>query len=115
MQELQVAILSDNIDFLYSIIQDLKSFSRRRIVASANDLLPHAKNEKLSWKDSKWSADYSGLDLCSSTYFIEPLSWINSITQSESGKITCPKCKAKLGSYNWVMGKQSVAFWSSSE
>ncbi|KAK7580511.1 hypothetical protein V9T40_001140 [Parthenolecanium corni] len=78
----------------------------RRIVAAANDLLPHTKNEKLSWKDNKWSADYSGLDLCSSTYFIEPLTWINSITQSESGKITCPKCKAKLGSYNWVMGSQ---------
>lgn len=76
----------------------------RRVVASLDNLLPHVRNEKLSWKDSKWSSDYSNLDLCSQSYFIEPLVWINSITHSESGKILCPKCKAKLGSYNWVMG-----------
>lgn len=39
------------------------------------------------------------------TYFIEPLSWINAVNQSESGKIKCPKCNVKLGSYNWVMGE----------
>ncbi|XP_065200408.1 dual specificity protein phosphatase MPK-4-like [Planococcus citri] len=78
----------------------------RRVLASADNLLPHVKNEKLSWKDDKWSSDYSQLDLCVQTYFIEPLIWIDSINHSESGKILCPKCKAKLGSYNWVMGSQ---------
>lgn len=82
----------------------------RRVLASADNLLPHVKNEKLSWKDNKWSSDYSQLNLCTQTYFIEPLMWIDSITHSENGKILCPKCKAKLGSYNWVMGKFLVIF-----
>ena len=75
------------------------------MVASINNLLPHVRNEKLSWKDNKWSSDYDSLDLCWQTYFIEPLIWIESVLNSECGKIMCPKCKAKLGSFNWVMGR----------
>lgn len=74
-------------------------------MASENNVLPHVKKEKLSWKDDKWSSDYNTLDLCRQMYFIEPLDWIESVLTSESGKIHCPKCKAKLGSFNWVMGK----------
>lgn len=77
----------------------------RRVVSTADNLLPHVRNEKLSWKDNKWSSDYSALDLCQQTLFIEPLKWIDSVLQSESGKILCPKCRAKLGSFNWIMGR----------
>jgi dual specificity phosphatase 12 len=36
-------------------------------------------------------------------YFIEAMEWITSRTQEElDGKITCPKCAAKLGNYNWA-------------
>lgn len=78
----------------------------RRVVASVGNLLPHLKNEKLSWKDSRWSSNYTMLNLCTETLFIEPLKWIDSVLQSESGKILCPKCRAKLGSFNWIMGSQ---------
>lgn len=77
----------------------------RRIVALQSNILPHYANEKLSWKDSKWSSDFSSLQLCLDTIFVEPMSWM-SVCQSESGKINCPKCQSKLGSYSWTMGCQ---------
>jgi len=77
----------------------------RRILALQSNLLPHYINEKLSWKDSKLSSDYSGFQLCSDTIFVEPMTWM-SVSQSESGKINCPKCQSKLGSYSWTMGCQ---------
>lgn len=81
-------------------------FCFRRIVALQSNVLPHNINEKLSWKDSKWSsADYSSSQLCSDTIFVEPMSWML-VNQSESGKINCPKCRSKLGSYSWTMGCQ---------
>ncbi|XP_050536924.1 dual specificity protein phosphatase MPK-4-like isoform X2 [Daktulosphaira vitifoliae] len=77
----------------------------RRILALQSNLLPHFANEKLSWKDSKLSTNFLESQLCSSTYFVEPLSWM-SVTQSANGKINCPKCHSKLGSYSWTMGCQ---------
>ncbi|XP_015364696.1 PREDICTED: dual specificity protein phosphatase 12-like [Diuraphis noxia] len=77
----------------------------RRILALQSNLLPHYINEKLSWKDSKLSSDYAGSQQCSDTIFIEPMTWM-SVSQSESGKINCPKCQSKLGSYSWTMGCQ---------
>jgi dual specificity phosphatase 12 len=68
-------------------------------------VLPHIINEKLSWKDSKWSSNYSDFQLCSETIFVEPMSWM-SVNHSENGKINCPKCCSKLGSYSWTMGCQ---------
>jgi len=77
----------------------------RRIVASASNILPHVKGEKASWKDPKWSADLSGLNLCSDMYFMEPVAWIPSVSQSQDGKIICPKCNCKLGSFSWIQEK----------
>lgn len=80
-------------------------FAFRRIVASASNLLPHVPKEKPTWTDKKWSTqDRSTMTLCSETYFVEPLAWMPSITQSLQGKIHCPKCKSKLGSFSWIMG-----------
>ncbi|KAK9890501.1 hypothetical protein WA026_010580 [Henosepilachna vigintioctopunctata] len=61
----------------------------RRIVAAESNLLTHKdKNE-----------------ICKKTYFIEPLQWMN-IAQTDQGKLYCPKCQNKLGSFSWVMGCQ---------
>lgn len=80
-------------------------FVFRRIVALQSNVLPHYTNVKLSWKDSKFSSEYPNPQLCSETLFVEPMSWM-SVSQSESGKINCPKCRSKLGSYSWTMGCQ---------
>lgn len=83
----------------------------RRIVASISNILPHSPSEKPSWKNVKWSGDLSNVDQCSQIHFIEPLNWIENVSHAEEGKINCPKCKSKLGSFSWIMGKPfSVPF-----
>lgn len=78
----------------------------RRIVASANNLLPHIPREKPSWKDGKWLNKINEQPACSQTYFVEPMVWMKSVMQSEEGKLHCPKCNSKLGSFSWIMGCQ---------
>ncbi|XP_069696399.1 dual specificity protein phosphatase MPK-4 [Periplaneta americana] len=79
----------------------------RRIVASASNVLPHVPKEKQTWTDKKWSTgDRETMVLCSETFFVEPLAWMPSITQSLQGKLHCPNCKSKLGSFSWIMGCQ---------
>ncbi|CAG8795916.1 28871_t:CDS:2 [Dentiscutata erythropus] len=65
---------------------------------------------------------YNSKPLCSS-YFVEPLDWIfsednqndkeeNDKEENElDGKIKCPKCKAKLGNYNWAGMQCSCGTW----
>ncbi|KAF5275669.1 hypothetical protein FQA39_LY06781 [Lamprigera yunnana] len=64
----------------------------RRIVAAESNLILHQ------------DAQSTVKRYCTKTYFIEPLSWMNNITQSTQGKLHCPKCKTKLGSFSWIMG-----------
>ncbi|XP_067009394.2 dual specificity protein phosphatase MPK-4 [Anabrus simplex] len=79
----------------------------RRILASASNLLPHVKKEKPSWVDDKWTKeDHSTLALCSETYFVEPIVWMTCVTNNLQGKLHCPKCNSKLGSFSWIMGCQ---------
>lgn len=61
----------------------------RRVVAAESNLIVHQdKNET-----------------CRKAIFVEPLSWMNCI-QNIEGKLLCPKCNAKLGSFSWVTGCQ---------
>jgi len=50
-----------------------------------------------------------------SGYFVQPLPWMQPITDrgEPSGKITCPnkKCGAKLGNFNWAGMKCSCKEW----
>ncbi|XP_012266464.2 dual specificity protein phosphatase MPK-4-like isoform X2 [Athalia rosae] len=98
----------------------------RRIVASASNILPHLPREKQIWrhisskrdrgakanKTLKKTAEPSenieptGIELCTKTYFLEPLAWMPDITHSVEGKLNCPKCSTKLGSFSWVAGCQ---------
>lgn len=61
----------------------------RRVVAAESNLILH--------KDKA--------EICRKAFFIEPLSWMD-CTQNIEGKLLCPKCYGKLGSYSWVMGCQ---------
>lgn len=64
----------------------------RRIVASTSNLLTHYDRKTNS--------------ICQQTYFIEPLAWMHDITHTTQGKLHCPKCQIKLGSFSWIMGSQ---------
>lgn len=61
----------------------------RRILALESNLLLHQTN---------------GVT-CKETYFVEPLAWMD-VVQHKEGKLMCPKCNSKLGSFSWVMGCQ---------
>lgn len=100
----------------------------RRIVASASNILPHSPKEKQVWrhvsskrydkgvklgKSSKKTNDVdeinepkSSTELCTKIYFVEPLAWMPDITHNVEGKLNCPKCATKLGSFSWIAGSQ---------
>lgn len=44
--------------------------------------------------------------LCNQIYFVEPLAWMKTVAHSEQGRLNCPKCDSKLGSFSWIMGCQ---------
>lgn len=61
----------------------------RRVLASESNLIVHQDK---------------GVN-CTKTYFIEPMAWMH-VTLVTNGKLHCPKCSAKLGSFSWIMGCQ---------
>ncbi|KAG0216483.1 protein-tyrosine phosphatase-like protein [Mortierella sp. GBAus27b] len=44
------------------------------------------------------------------SYFIEPIQWIKGLEDLE-GKISCPKCDSKLGTFNWSGDQCSCGYW----
>lgn len=68
----------------------------RRVLATEFNLITH--------KDK--TVNVASSPICTKTYFLEPLSWMSNITQTTQGKLHCPKCKNKLGSFSWTMGCQ---------
>ncbi|XP_076654009.1 dual specificity protein phosphatase MPK-4 isoform X1 [Halictus rubicundus] len=96
----------------------------RRIVASASNILPHVPKEKQIWrhistkrtsKQSKAMPEPSELmkkdeqqpvEFCTKILFIEPMAWMPDITHNVEGKLSCPKCSTKLGSFSWIAGSQ---------
>lgn len=58
-------------------------------------------------KENSLSSDRSSdveIDYCKDVYFIEPLAWMDGILRQTNGKLHCPKCQSKLGSFSWTMG-----------
>ncbi|CAG9854747.1 unnamed protein product [Phyllotreta striolata] len=47
----------------------------------------------------------NGAENCKEIYFVEPIAWMN-VTQTVEGKLKCPKCSSKLGSFSWNSGCQ---------
>lgn len=106
----------------------------RRIVANVSHILPHKPKEKQIWRhvstkrnsvdrlqvpklntfqkteekkrDINKEDQGNNVEFCKKTYFVEPLAWMPGITQSLEGKLNCPKCNSKLGSFSWVSGCQ---------
>lgn len=101
----------------------------RRIVANASNILPHKPKEKQIWrhvtikyndktpnqskisqKPQETGKQVEPIEInsepCKKTYFIEPLAWMPDILHKVDGKLNCPKCTSKLGSFSWVAGCQ---------
>lgn len=91
----------------------------RRIVASASNILPHLPGERQIWRHISAKKDFESCDkllqkrepqvldkFCDKIYFVEPLAWMPDITHAVEGKLNCPKCNTKLGSFSWIAGIQ---------
>ncbi|CEG75144.1 dual specificity phosphatase 12 [Rhizopus azygosporus] len=46
-----------------------------------------------------------------SSYFIEPMQWMEGFVEDVQGRIDCPKCRCKIGNYNWSGDQCSCGRW----
>lgn len=61
---------------------------------------------KTSLSDKSLSEKEREPPICTKTYFVEPLAWMKDVLKDAQGKLFCPKCQSKLGSFNWVMASR---------
>ncbi|XP_012175943.1 dual specificity protein phosphatase MPK-4 isoform X2 [Bombus terrestris] len=90
----------------------------RRIIASASNILPHMPNERQIWRhistrktsrellEPLQKREQQPTEFCTKILFVEPLAWMPDITHNVEGKLNCPKCNTKLGSFSWIAGSQ---------
>ncbi|KAM7350202.1 dual specificity protein phosphatase MPK-4 [Cochliomyia hominivorax] len=43
---------------------------------------------------------------CQSILFVEPIAWMQHISNNTQGRLNCPKCEQKVGNYSWINGCQ---------
>lgn len=79
-------------------------FSRSSVI-SLGSIIHHCPGEMPLWTDAKWSDEVAKLSFCDKGIFTFPISWMSDTTTSLHGKLLCPKCQAKLGSFNWCQGQ----------
>lgn len=91
---------SDNIMVDVSVGQGKDGFSWRK---RAKDAL-HAQTST-SCGHTLYGEAISG------SIFVEPLRWMDGITDNTQGKIYCPSCSARLGSYNWAGMQNEASEW----
>ncbi|XP_055609197.1 dual specificity protein phosphatase MPK-4 [Uranotaenia lowii] len=68
---------------------------------SVPNLAEQLRRSSIGSDQSNRSSEKDGL--CRQIYFTEPLAWMTDIFHNTQGRLYCPKCTAKLGSFNWVM------------
>jgi dual specificity phosphatase 12 len=93
----------------------------RYYLFNATNRIKHLKSyEKYDTNDWYSKLDYfkklnSGNNLnnsvCTKEIFIEPVSWLVDKISDIEGKINCPKCDSKIGSFNWYGQKCSCHTW----
>ncbi|XP_053601995.1 dual specificity protein phosphatase MPK-4-like isoform X2 [Plodia interpunctella] len=81
----------------------------RRIVAGHTNLIPHLPKEVLDGYSETNLVDghitvRDCPSACTLMWFVEPMAWMRGVQHELHGKLHCPKCQNKIGSFNWVMG-----------
>lgn len=84
---------------------DFKCKQCRIKLFSTCNVLPHFEGQPVYWDDLRW-LKYPNLDsndkkLCTAGLYVEPLGWMIQAFKAPQGKINCPKCDAKLGTFSW--------------
>ncbi|XP_076338063.1 dual specificity protein phosphatase MPK-4 isoform X2 [Tachypleus tridentatus] len=74
----------------------------RKVLFAGQNLLPHFRENNPPWYDSRWEnlMVTNNDELCKKGLFIEPLPWMVNSIISKKGKLYCPECKSKVGSFN---------------
>jgi len=85
----------------------------RRVVAAPENVVSHTPGEGEScfgWQKKK-SGNRCGEVECSSL-FVEPLKWMTNVEEGAlEGKLTCIKCDARLGTFNWAGIQCNCGSW----
>lgn len=92
--------------------------SCRRAIADASAVLEHevgSGSDAFAWrkraKEDQKSRGDGRHHPCGSVY-VEPLAWMDKATQGEvRGKLHCPSCRARLGSYDWSGAQCNCGAW----
>lgn len=68
-----------------------------------SNVIPHIQGQDLYWNNytQQLIPEQSSLITCNNSLFIEFLPWMSEAHSSLSGKINCPHCSAKIGSFCW--------------
>lgn len=78
-------------------------------------LLSHTSGEgkeAFSWKAKSSNTSKTKSDVvCTQSLFIEPVQWMADIVFKQEGKLVCPKCKSKLGSFIWCGEQCPCGAW----
>ncbi|XP_033105784.1 dual specificity protein phosphatase 12-like isoform X2 [Anneissia japonica] len=90
----------------------------RRVLISRENVIGH--DQGTGQEAFKWHKRSSPVEVASdptrqstcTSLFIEPVSWMKSaVVGTIQGKIACPKCSAKIGSFNWSGEQCSCGAW----
>jgi dual specificity phosphatase 12 len=85
----------------------------RTILFAESDLQnpSHSKSQhKFSSRKTKSGANVSN-SRCESLFLADGVGWMGDIASSSEGKLTCPKCNAKLGLFRWHGNQCSCGTW----
>ncbi|XP_052785497.1 dual specificity protein phosphatase 12-like isoform X2 [Mya arenaria] len=99
-----------------------KCMKCRQILFKTSSIVQHSKGEgeaAFDWR-SKMPANLrpadcvnqsSGSEVCEKSLFIEPVRWMAESIKQMEGKLNCPKCNLKLGSFIWYGEKCPCGTW----
>lgn len=86
----------------------------RRPLFRESAVFPHTvgKGEvAFTWRAHKVEAGAQAEEQCEQQIFIEPVAWMQKEVLQLEGKLGCPKCAAKIGSFKWTGERCPCGTW----
>lgn len=107
--QMENAIKCKNCRYILTPVQDklhdVRTFyTGRCMLFDFDDILQHHEGKRADWKDPSWvkSVLENRFEVggCRKGIFVIPSAWMKPHS-SPQGKLLCPKCRNKLGSFSW--------------
>eukprot|EP01119_Soliformovum_irregulare_P021644 TRINITY_DN7251_c0_g1_i1.p1 TRINITY_DN7251_c0_g1~~TRINITY_DN7251_c0_g1_i1.p1 ORF type:complete len:337 (+),score=75.29 TRINITY_DN7251_c0_g1_i1:80-1012(+) len=80
----------------------------RNFLFSEKDILPHEPSQKFQWRGERKTNRGAS---CSSYFLTGDMTWMGDTSEIE-GKLLCPKCQGKVGSWVWNGSQCSCGAWN---